>query len=157
MSKPRKGKRFRYKLQTLLKVRGIREKQEKEKLREKEKIVKEEKKKEAALKETQRKEYLELTQMMTKGELPDMNKINMRKHHLEKLKEEVDNQVKKRQEAEEARDSQREVLTQATKEKRVIEKDREKTREAWRKLMDREESKFLDDIASVGFDRKKRK
>ena len=40
--------------------------------------------------------------------------------------------------------------------KQVIESDKDKTRWAWKKLMDKESDKFLDDIASVGFEKKRR-
>ena len=36
-------------------------------------------------------------------------------------------------------------------------KDKEKTKEAWKKIMDKEDGKFLDEMAVLGFDRKKRK
>ena len=38
---------------------------------------------------------------------------------------------------EQARDDQREKMIQAVKETKIIEKDREKTREAWRNMMDK--------------------
>ena len=88
---------------------------------------------------------------MSSGELPDMGEIQRKKQNLEVLKEKVDAQVQVVKEAEEKRDEQRKVLTKASRDKKLIEKDREKTREKWKKLMIKEENKFLDEIASIQF------
>lgn len=156
MSKPKKGSKFKYSLEALLKVRDIREKEEQDKFREKEKILSEEEKKEKEIKEKEEKEYQDLLNLMTEGKLPDMNIIQLRKKHLETVKEQVIQQIKKRETAEKNRDLQREKLAQAIKEKKIIEKDKEKTKEAWKKLMQKEEAKFLDDISTIGFENKRR-
>ena len=157
MSKPQKSKRFVYNLQALLKVREIREKQEQDKFAEAEKKFLEEKKKEEEIKNFQSQCYAKLREIMSgeKG-MPNVQEIMMRKVHLEVLQGQVEEQIKKTEEAEKAKEEQREALTKAIKEKKVIEKDKEKTREAWKKLMDKEEGKFLDDISTVGFEMKRR-
>ena len=40
---------------------------------------------------------------------------------------------------------------QKTKEKRIIEIDRDKTRVSWKKMMDKLDSQFLDELASIKF------
>lgn len=156
MSKAKKEKRFTYPLETLLKVRDIREREEQNKFIEKEKQLAIEQKKEQEIKETEQKEYAHLLNLMAKGQLPDMNVIQLRKIHLETVREQVKQQIKKRETAEKNRDLQREKLSQAIKEKKIIEKDKEKTKDAWKKIMGKEEAKFLDDISSIGFVKKTR-
>ncbi len=156
MSKAEKGKRFVYSLETLLKVRKIREKQEQEKFQKAEEKVLEEKRKEAKIKAIQAQAYLELQELMTGTNFPGMNMIQLRKHQLDTLKEEVQKQIEVRENAEKARDAQREKLNQALKERKIIEKDREKTREKWKRIMEKEDMKFLDDIAGIGYSKKMR-
>jgi flagellar protein FliJ len=156
MSKAIKQKRFVYSLEALLKVRKIREKQEQEKFQKAEEKVLEEKRKEDELIETQNQAFLELQDLMTGDNFPGMNIIQLRKHQLDTLKEEVQKQKEVREEAEKARDEQREKLNQALKERKIIEKDREKTREKWKKIMEKEDIKFLDDIASINYSKKTR-
>ncbi len=155
MSKARKSKRFKYQLKNVLKVRTIRERQEQDKFSAAEKKVLQEQEKEHLLKADQTAHYNELLGMMG-DELPDMNVIQMRKLHLERLQKQVDDQVEVRKTAESDRDVQRDVLTEAVKKKKVIEKDEEKTKKNWKKLMDKESGKFLDEIAVIGFDKKKK-
>ncbi len=155
MSKARKSKKFKYQLYNVLKVRKIRERQEQDRFNTAKKKVIKEKQKEDELKLDQTLHYEELLSMMG-DELPDMNVIQMRKLHLERLKQKVDEQVEVRKTAESERDLQRDVLTEAVKKKKVIEKDEEKTKKSWKKLMDKENGKFLDEIAVIGFDKKKK-
>ena len=61
-------------------------------------------------------------------------------------------QVKK---AEEHKEEQKEKLVEATKAKKIIDKDREKTREKWKKMMDKLDSQFLDELGTIKFARKK--
>ena len=153
MSKAKKSKTFVYQLETVLKVRGIREKQEQEKFQKAEEKLKEEIKKEEELKKVQIEAYTELNHLMSSYELPDMNVIKIRKIHLERLDTQVKEQAEKRKEAEKERDQQREALNQAVKERKIIEKDKEKTRDKWRKIMDKEDLKFMDDLAGIRFNK----
>ena len=157
MSKAEKSKRFNYKLKSLLRVREIREQQEHDKFSESEKKVAAERQKEHALKETQTAHYSKLSALIASKKMPDMDDIKRRKIHLDRLKEQVDKQVDARKNSEKERDTQREVLTESIKKKKVIEKDKEKTKGSWKKIMEKEDNKFLDELAVLGFDRKKRK
>lgn len=156
MSKAKKSKRFQYPLETLLKVREIREKQEQEKFQKAEEKVAKELKKEEEIKNIQAQAYLELQEMMIGNNIPDMNIIQLRKHQLENLKEKVAEQVQARESAEKERDEQRENLNKAIKERKIIEKDKEKTKEKWRKIMDKEDAKFMDDIAGINYSKRLR-
>jgi flagellar protein FliJ len=157
MSEAKKGATFIYPLETLLKVREIRETQEQDKFKEAERKVIEEKKKEDELKEIEKLAYNDLSESMASGELPDMGEIQRKKQNLDVLKEKVEAQIQVVKDAEIKKEEQRVVLTKASMDKQVIEKDREKTREAWKKIMIKEENKFLDEIASIQFSGKMRK
>ena len=155
--KPTKSKRFKYNLNAVLKIRKIRENQEQEKFAEAKKKAEEEKRKEEELKYRQNAEYDELRHRMSTGQVGDVGDIMRRKAHLETLKVKVDDQIKVREEAEEKREEQREVLVSAVKDRKIMERDKEKKRVVWKKFMDKEEAKFLDDIATVGYVLRKRK
>ena len=80
----------------------------------------------------------------------------MRKAHLEQLKVEIEEQIKVREQAEEDKNTQLEVLVQAMKDRKILEEDKEKKRGMWREIMKKEEMKFLDEIASIGFAKRAR-
>lgn len=150
MAQPKKGSRFLYNLEAVLKVRNIREIQEQEKFNEANRKLLEEKRKEKEIKDFQAQKYFELRQIMSEIST-NVNQIMAHKVHLEIVAEKVIQQVKKREEAEEKKEEQRQKLIKAVKDKRIIETDKDKKRVAWRKLMDKEDSKFLDDIATAKF------
>ena len=149
--KAKKSKRFVYALDMLLKVRKIREKKAQEAYSQSLMALEEEKKKEEELKVFQNQSYQELYHLIASGEIKDVSEINRRKAHLEVLKVKVDEQIQKRIEAEKVCEEKKELLVQALKDRKIIEKDKEHKREAWKKLMDVESGKFLDDISSVKF------
>ncbi len=156
MSKPKKSKRFRYNLESLLKVRHIREKQEQDKFSELSRILEEEQRKEEELNTKIEEKYLELRERMS-GVMTNLNEIISRKFHLDTLKEKLIAQVEVVKQAVTKKEEQRLNLVRASMEKKIIEKDREKKKMAWKKLMDKEDSKFLDDIATIGYEMKRRK
>jgi hypothetical protein len=157
MSTPKKSKRFNYSLQTVLKVREIREKQEQEKFKEAEKVLQEEIKKEKEIKDFQNAKYNELTNIMSgKDGHTDLQNVIMRKSHLEVVKEQVLQQEKVKEEAEEKKEDQRKNVVKAVKDTKIIEKDKENKRKVWKKIMDKEEGKFLDDISAVAYEKKRR-
>ena len=151
--KPKKSKRFRYNLKSVLKYRYICEEKEKEKFAEAEKKYKEELRKEEELKNQEIAERAGLVLQIKEG-LIDFQQVNMRKAHLETLKVKIIEQIKVREEAEEAKELQREALVQAMKETKILEEDKKKKKEAWKELMKKEEIKFLDEISTIGFVRK---
>jgi hypothetical protein len=158
VTKAKKGKRFRYSLDALLKVRGIREEQEKDKFKEAERRLIEEKRKEEEIKTFETKKYEELKGMMAGGAaLPDVQQIMMRKAHLEKVREQLATQEEAVKTAVTKKEVQRQSMVLAMVEKKIIEKDKGKTRIAWKKMMNKEEGKFLDDIAVIGYESRMRK
>lgn len=149
---PKKGK-FNYGLDSVLKVREIFEKQQKAVFAEKERILNEEKQKEEELKNWQDQMNTELRNSMI-GEIKDFGTILRRRSHLVKVKEDVETQEDIRVKAEKIREEQREKLELKMKERKVIEKDKDNKKEDWRKFMDKDEGKFLDDIANSHHGRK---
>lgn len=152
---PKKGKRFIYNLKSVLKFREIREQQEQETFVEKQREFEEEKRKEEEIKKFQAEKYHELKDELSSGEI-DFHQVQVRKGHLEILKDQVIEQEKKKQESEEAMHEQREVLVQAVKERKVLDKDKEKKKETWKKMMNKEDAKFMDEIGGIGQERKRR-
>ena len=158
MSKPKKGKRFRYQLETLLKVRDIWETQQKEVFQAAEKKVVEEEEKKEVIRQEEDAQYNTLISEMKgeDGEPADIQRIMLRKAHLETLAKDLVEQQKVVEEAEEQRDKEKEELVKKMLDKKIMEIDKDKTRWAWKKLMDKEAGKFLDDISAVGYEKKRR-
>ena len=159
MAKPKKSSKFKYQLETLLKVRDIREKQAKDKFSEALKKLEEEKQKEEQIKNFQNQKYFELREIMsggTQGQLTDIRQVMARKAHLEVVAEQVIEQEKQRKDAEEKKEDERKKVEKAVKDRRIIEINKEKKRIEWRKLMNKEESKFMDEISSIAFVKKER-
>lgn len=155
--KPKKSKRFNYNLTAVLKVREIRERQEQEKFQEAERHFEEEALKAEELKKMQQEKYGELRNIMGPGsQMTNFQQVLMRKTHLDIVKEQVIEQDRVKEEAERLKEEQRLHLIRAVMDKKIMEKDKEKKKESWRKLMDKEDGKFLDDIATIGFSRNKR-
>ncbi|MBT5856304.1 hypothetical protein HOH87_06710 [bacterium] len=153
---PKKSKRFLYNLKSVLKYREIRETQEQDKFNAAERKFIEEKKKEDELKNQQSSEYTELRGRMSEGATIDFQQVQMRRAHLDILKDKVVEQEKVRVDAETAKEDQREELVKAVKDKKILEKDKEKKRESWKEVMKKEDVKFMDEISSIGFLRKRR-
>lgn len=153
VKKPKKAKRFRYNLAAVLTYRIIKETKEKERFFELEKRFKKEREKEQAFIQQEINERLGLSNEIREGTI-DFVQVTMRKAHLEQLKVELLNQINRRKEAEEKKETQRQVFIQASKEKKILEEDKQKKYEAWKVLMLKEEMKFLDEISTIGFVRK---
>ena len=153
MARKVKAGKFKYNLDTVLKVRGIREKKEQEKFAEKKREYLKEKEAEEKLRGKKRKEEDEIRQVFRRGPISDFEKV-MRKHsHLGILKKDIETQVEKVIETSKILEDQREKLVTAMKDKKIIEKDKQKTLEKYTKLMQDLELKFLDEIATQRFTR----
>ena len=156
MSKPpKKGKRFNYNLQSVLKYREIMEQQEQEKFVEKQREYEEREAKRGRNKAFQAEKYTELREHMSSGYI-DFQQLTVRKGHLEVLKDQVIEQEQKTEDSEKAKEEQREVLVQSVKERKVLDKDKEKKKDQWKKLMAKEDAKFLDEIGGIGQERIRR-
>ncbi|MBT6120525.1 hypothetical protein HOH45_03560 [bacterium] len=156
MSKPKKSGKFKYQLSTVLKVREIREIQQKDVYNKAIKKHENEQKKEEEIKEFQSEKYSEFKQLIGPGSTIDFVQVQMRKGHLEVVKKQVEDQVAETKKAEEKKEEERKNLVVAVQDRRIMEIDREKTKIAWRLLMKKEADKFMDEISSIGFVKKKR-
>jgi flagellar protein FliJ len=145
---PKKSKSYKYNLESVLKVRKIRELQQKEVLSRAEKKLLEELKRENEIVAAQQIQRNALRKDYT-GEIGNFQQVLLRQHHLEKLKIDKDKQEKVRLEAENKRDKEKEMLVEAVKRKKIMEKDREKKKNLWKRFMNKEENKFIDEIATV--------
>ena len=147
-AKVKKG-RFKYNLETVLKVKHIREVQEKEKFAIAQRKAEEEKRRAEELRTFENSKLTELRSKFESGQkISDFSEILMRRSHLDKVKKDIVVQDKKKVEAEKALQKQRDDLVHAMKDKKVFDKDKEHKKEAWKKVMDKVDSDFLDEIAT---------
>jgi len=153
--KPRPGKRFAYDLESVLKVRAIKEKKEQEKFAEKQQEYLTEKEKEAAIERDKRRKEEELRGVFKKGPISDFTKVMRRRAHLDVLKDDLDDQVEKVIDASKLLEEQRARLVSALKDKKIMEKHKERKLKEYNKLMQEIEMKFMDEIATQRFKREK--
>ena len=151
MAEPKAGKKFKYDLDTVLKVRGIREKKEQEKFAEKRREFQKEKEREDEIEREKRGKEEELRGVFRKGPISNFEKVMRRRSHLDVLKDNLDEQVEKVIEANRLLEEQRSKLIEAVKDKKIMEKHREKKLDQYNKLMQDLESKFMDEIATQRF------
>ncbi len=148
------GKTFTYGLETVLKVKEIREKKEQEKFALKQKEFYVEKMKEQELQDKKRDQADEFKNLVKKGKI-DFSKVLTRRQQLIVLKEDLDNQVDKVIEAGHKLEKQREKLLESMKDRKIIEKDKEHKFDQYNEVMKQVEIKFLDEIATLRFRRNK--
>ncbi|MBI5399127.1 flagellar FliJ family protein [Candidatus Saganbacteria bacterium] len=151
MVKPKTGKKFQYDLQAVLKVRAIKEKKEQEKFAEKQRAYMIEKQKEEAIAQAKKDREEELRGVFRKGQISDFSKVLQRKAHLEVLKDDLARQVEKVIEASKILEEQRAQLISSMKDKKIMEKHREKKLKEYQKALLDLETKFLDEIATERF------
>jgi hypothetical protein len=154
--KPKKAKRFIYNLQSVLNFRELRETQEQEKFNIADRKYREALKKEEEMKVQEAEERVGLSKEIAEGKLIDFQQVLMRKAHLEQLKVKIVEQEEVRKTAEEEKNIQHEVLIQAMKDRKILEEDKKKKRQMWVELMRKEEIKFLDELATIGYVRRQR-
>jgi hypothetical protein len=133
MAKPKPGKKFKYGLEPVLKVRAIKEKKEQEKFADKKRKYIEEKQREEAIKQKKKEREGELREVFEKGRISDFAKVLRRKAHLDVLKDDLDVQVEK--------------VIEASN----MEKHKEKKLDEYKKIMQKLELKFMDEIATQRF------
>jgi len=137
-------------------VREIKEKKEKEKFAEKQKTYMTEKEREEAIKQDKKRKEDDLRQVFGKGPISDFSKVLTRKAHLEVLKTDLDKQIDKVIEASKKLEEQRAKLVISMKDKKIMEKHKEKKLDEYNKLMNALETKFLDEIATERFKQEKK-
>lgn len=146
---------FKYGLESVLKVRGIKEKQEKEVFAKKQKEYFEEKMKEEQLEEEKKEKQEELKGIVKRGPITDFEKVLRRHAHLGVLKKDVDDQIIKVIEATKILEEQRAKLIDAMKDKKIMEKNKENRLKQYKEIMKQLEINFLDEIATQRFKREK--
>ncbi|MFA4844855.1 MAG: flagellar export protein FliJ [Candidatus Margulisiibacteriota bacterium] len=155
MAKPKPGKKFKYDLTAVLKVREIKERKEQEKFAEKNQAYVKEKEQEAKLAAEKRGKEEDLRNVFRKGPISDFSKVMRRRAHLDVLKDDLDQQVERVIEASKKLEEQRVHLVEAMKDKKIMEKHKEKKLEEYKKIMNDLETKFMDEIATQRFKRGK--
>lgn len=151
---PEKSKKFIYNLRTVLKVRNIFEKIEKEKFAVAQREHLEQVKKEQEMKDYQKDMQKQLAGKL-QGKISDFANVLHRTEYLKKYKLDVIAQEERTMEAEQKKEEQRERLIKAVKDRKILDKDKEHKNEVWKKIMNREETKFLDDLSVSRYYRQK--
>ena len=149
------GKKFKYDLQAVLKVRAIKEKKEQEKFAEKNRAFLREKQREEAIKQQKKTKEEELRDVFRKGPISNFEKVMRRRAHLDVLKDDLNEQVDKVIEASKVLEEQRARLVEAVKDKKIMEKHKERKLDEYNKLMQRLELKFMDETATQRFKHEK--
>lgn len=148
------GKKFKYGLESVLKVKEIREKKEQEKFAVRQKEYYEEKTKEQQIQDEKKDQSTQFKKIVGKGTM-DFGKVLARRQHLIVLKEALDAQIEKVIESSQKLEKQREKLLDAMKDRKIIEKDKEHKLEKYNEVMKQYEIKFLDEVATLRFKREK--
>jgi flagellar protein FliJ len=148
---PKPGKKFKYDLAAVLKVREIREKKEQEKFAEKNREFLKEKEKEEAIKQEKKNKEEDLRDVFRKGPISNFEKVMRRRAHLDVLKDDLDEQIEKVIETSRLLEEQRARLVESVKDKKIMEKHKEKKLDQYNKLMSGLEMKFMDEIATQRF------
>lgn len=148
---------FRFRLQRLLDVREMREKQAQMELQSRRLIVEEEQQQLVALQDREVELHAEQRAPLERG--GDLHEFAMRRHFLEgEIKDIVQEQVQQQgriQKAEQAVVEQTEIVKQCGIDVKALEKLRDKQREEHRLDQLREEGLFMDDLAGQGFLRRR--
>ena len=153
--KPKPGKKFKYQLESVLKVRAIKEKKEQEKFADKKREYITEKEKEEAIEQEKKGKEEELRGVFKRGPISDFTKVLRRKAHLEVLKDDLDEQVEKVIESSKVLEEQRARLVASLKDKKIMQKHKEKKLDEYKKIMQELEVKFMDEIATERFKHEK--
>jgi flagellar FliJ protein len=154
--KPQPGKKFKYGLESVLKVRAIKEKKEQDKFADKKRKYLTEKEREEAIEREKKGKEEELRGVFRRGPISDFTKVLRRKAHLEVLRDDLDEQVEKVIEASKLLEEQRAQLIASMRDKKIMEKHKEKKLDEYKKIMQELELKFMDEIATERFKHEKR-
>lgn len=151
MPREQKPGKFKYGLETVLRVRGIKERKERERFAEKQREYLTEKEKEEQLEEEKKEKEGELKHIIKKGPISQFEKVLRRHAHLGVLRKDIDEQIEKVIDASKRLESQRSKLIESMKDRKIIEKNREHRVEEYDQMMKDLEIKFLDEIATQRF------
>jgi flagellar protein FliJ len=143
--------KFKYSLETVLKVRNIKETKEREQFAKKQREYMTEKEKEEQMEAEKAEKQTELKGIIRKGPISEFEKVMRRHAHLGVLKKEIDDQVEKVIETSKKLEDQRAKLVDAMKDRKIMEKNKENKLKEYDKMMKDLEIKFLDEIATQRF------
>ena len=153
MAREQKPGKFKYTLETVLRVRGIKERREKEKIADNQTEYLTEKEKEELLEEEKKEKEGELKHIIKKGPITQFEKVLRRHAHLGVLKKDIDDQIEKVIDASKRLEDQRSKLIESMKDRKIIEKDKGHKLDDYDDMMKNLEIKFLDEIATQRFRR----
>ncbi|OGC09867.1 hypothetical protein A3F86_05695, partial [candidate division WOR-1 bacterium RIFCSPLOWO2_12_FULL_45_9] len=119
--------------------------------REKNREYLKEKEKEEEIEQEKKGKEEELRGVFRNGTISDFAKVLRRKSHLDVLKDDLDKQVEKVIEASKLLEEQRAKLIISMKDKKIMEKHKEKKFDEYNKIMQDLELKFMDEIATERF------
>jgi flagellar FliJ protein len=146
--------KFKYSLETVLKVKNIRERREKERFAEKHRDYLSEKQKEEQMEQEKVTREGELKHIIKKGPISEFEKVLRRHAHLGYLKKGIDDQVEKVIDASKKLEEQRSALVDSMRDRKIIEKNKQHKLEEFKEELKNMEIKFLDEIATQRFKRK---
>ena len=152
--KPQPGKKFKYRLETVLKVRKIAEREEKEVFARRQREYLSEKEKEEALEMRKKTKQDELKSSVSKGPISNFEKVLHSHAHLSLLKKNIEGQIEKVLEATKKVETQRVKLIKSVKERKVMEKDKDNRKKDYKKMSDKLETDFLDEISTQRYKRR---
>ena len=155
MSQSGKKKRFHYRLESVLTARETKKKHQQAALSNAQRIQAEAQRKETEAKAYQAEKYAELRTELDAGATINFSSLILRKAHLERLEKIVNEHVEKRKNADTVVLSEQEKLVACTQAEKIIQKDKDNRRKLWKRAVQREEMKTIDEIASGQFLRKK--
>lgn len=153
MAREQKPGRFKYDLETVLKVRGIKERKERERFADKQREYLLEKQKEEQLEEEKKEKEGELKHIIKKGPISEFEKVMRRHAHLGVLRKDIDDQIEKVIDSSKKLEDQRVKLIESMKDRKIIEKNKEHRFKEYEEMMKDLEIKFLDEVATQRFKR----
>jgi flagellar FliJ protein len=151
MAKPKKSKRFKYNLASALRVRIIRETLQKEEVQKAKRNLEAERQKLKEIQDKQEIEHNMILEMYTGSRPLDLDEVKLRKYQMEQLQIKEEEQKLAVSRAEVQVQEEEKKLLKAVRDRKILEKDREKKQKLWKKMMEKEDTKFLDDISVSRF------
>lgn len=148
-------KKFNFRLQKVMQVKEEVEKQKMLDLADAKRFVAEEEKRLGHL-QSQDEAYRETIERRKTAERINPMEMDLYYRYLRKLGDEIDLQNGRVQDARDKMEKRRQVLLNASKERKVLEKLREKKYTAFRAEVTKKEQNFIDDVATVNHVRGKK-
>lgn len=150
-----KQKKFKFKLENILKLKQKKEDEEKERLARLFRKLEEEEEKLRNLQKEKTDSVTYIKSKKSSGSL-DIDELKMYQLHLEKLEEKIENQKFYIEQTKKEVEKQRQILIEAAQERKTYEKLKEKQQEEFNKAFELEERKFIDEIATMRYTRKEK-